>query len=78
MCPVLLWFNLIQYTIQTDTLPKIGIIRPVKVAQTPGTTFLAKGYGVMIGKRDVSTPDVISWRINNPAGKIGYYTNYFK
>jgi 8-hydroxy-5-deazaflavin:NADPH oxidoreductase len=54
---------------------KIGVIGSAKVGQTLATAFLKEGHEVMLGTRNVSSQDVISWRINNPAGSIGYFND---
>lgn len=52
---------------------KIGVIGSAKVGQTLATAFLAEGHEVKLGTRDISKPDVISWRVNNPTGTVGYF-----
>ena len=52
---------------------KFGIIGSGKVGQTLATALLTEGPEVMLGTRDVSNPGVISWRINNPTGLVGYF-----
>jgi 8-hydroxy-5-deazaflavin:NADPH oxidoreductase len=54
---------------------KIGVIGSAKVGQTLATAFLKEGHEVMLGTRNISSQDVISWRINNPTGSIGYFND---
>lgn len=52
---------------------KIGIIGSGTVAQVLGTAFLKEGHEVMLGTRDLSKPEVIAWRVNNPTGRAGLF-----
>lgn len=53
---------------------KIGIIGSGTVGQVLGTALLKEGHEVMLGTRDLSKPEVIAWRVNNPTGKVGLFT----
>lgn len=53
---------------------KIGIIGSGTVGQVLGTALLKEGHEVMLGTRDLSKPEVIAWRVNNPTGSVGYFT----
>ena len=53
---------------------KIGIIGSGTVGQVLGTALLKEGHEVMLGTRDLSKPEVIAWRVNNPTGSVGLFT----
>lgn len=52
---------------------KIGIIGSGIVGRVLGNAFLQEGYQVMLGTRDNTKPDVVSWLTENPKGQAGSF-----
>src|SRR3954451_16181866 len=52
---------------------KIGIIGSGPVGQVLGKAFLAEGYEVMLGTRNVEKAEVAKWKEQNPEGNIGTF-----
>ena len=52
---------------------KIGILGSGIVGRTLGTAFIAEGYEVMLGTRDVQKDEVVKWISENPAAKAGTF-----
>lgn len=54
---------------------KIGIIGSGIVGQVLASAFLSEGHQVMIGTRNTSKPDLVKWKQEYEAGKIGSFVD---
>jgi 8-hydroxy-5-deazaflavin:NADPH oxidoreductase len=52
---------------------KIGIIGSGMVGRTLATAFLKEGHQVMLGTRDISKPEVLTWKSENANGLTGTF-----
>jgi predicted dinucleotide-binding enzyme len=60
------------------TVMKVGILGSAAVGQALGKAFLAEGYEVMIGTRDVSKDSLVKWQKGNPTAKLGSFDDTAK
>jgi predicted dinucleotide-binding enzyme len=52
---------------------KAGIIGSGIVGRVLASAFLAEGYQVMLGTRDLAKDAVVKWKADNPLGQIGSF-----
>ena len=52
---------------------KIGILGSGEVGQTLASAFLNEGHNVMLGTRNVSKEQVVSWKNKNVKGQVGSF-----
>jgi len=53
---------------------KIGIIGSGVVGRVLATACLKEGYDVMLGTRNISKPEVLQWKDENPTGDVGEFS----
>lgn len=53
---------------------KIGILGSGIVGQVLGKAFLAEGYTVTLGTRDITKAEVVKWKEENTTGDIGTFS----
>jgi 8-hydroxy-5-deazaflavin:NADPH oxidoreductase len=52
---------------------KVGIIGSAVVGQVLAKAFLSEGYDVMLGSRNPTKQEVVTWHEQNPSGKTGTF-----
>jgi 8-hydroxy-5-deazaflavin:NADPH oxidoreductase len=52
---------------------KVGIIGSAVVGQVLAKAFLSEGYDVMLGSRNPTKQEVVTWHQQNPSGKTGTF-----
>jgi predicted dinucleotide-binding enzyme len=52
---------------------KIGILGSGIVGRVLGSAFIAEGYEVKLGTRDVNKPEIVKWLSENPGAKAGSF-----
>lgn len=54
---------------------KVAVLGTGIVGQTLATAFLKEGYEVTLSSRTISKPEMIDWKIKNPAGNIAVFAD---
>jgi 8-hydroxy-5-deazaflavin:NADPH oxidoreductase len=52
---------------------KIGVLGSGIVGRVLANAFLQEGHPVMMGTRDIDKEEVVKWKTDNPAGKVGSF-----